>query len=77
MGTTSSLPAADGGSEALSAVGLVLNVASIVAFTVCFAVFSTGSAAFAAILGAIAVAAFAASICCFFIDGNRARTRLP
>lgn len=53
------------------AVGLVLNLTSIVAFAVCFAVVSTGSAALAALLGAIAT--FAASTGCFLIDGNRSR----
>jgi hypothetical protein len=77
MGTTSPHATTDVGKEALSAVGLVLNVASIVVFTVCFGVFTTGSAALAATLGAIAVAAFAASMGCFFIDGNRPQTPAP
>ena len=74
MGTASPLATTDVGNETLSAVGLVLNVASIVVFTVCFGVFTTGSAARAAILGTIAAAAFAASMGCFFIDGNRPQT---
>jgi hypothetical protein len=74
MGTASPLATTDVGNETLSAVGLVLNVASIVVFTVCFGVFTTGSAGLAAILGTIAAAAFAASMGCFFIDGNRPQT---
>ena len=71
MDAARSLSVADGAGEALSAVALFLNVSSVVAFTVCLAMFGTGSATLGVILGAIAVGTFLASIGCFLIDGHR------
>jgi hypothetical protein len=73
MDATASLPTADGASESLSAAGLLLNVFSIVAFTVCLAMFATGCAMLGLILGAFSMATFVASIGCFVIDGRRSR----
>ena len=77
MDATSSLPTLDGAREALSAIGLFLNVSSIVAFTVCFATLGTGSATLGAVLAAITIGTFLASIGCFLIDGHRSQQAHP
>jgi multisubunit Na+/H+ antiporter MnhB subunit len=71
---------ADSLGETLSAAGLILNVTSIVTFTVCLAMFGTGAPAVGLVLGALAVVTFVLSIGCFIADRRhspRSRTTTP
>lgn len=57
--------------EALSTVGLLLNVAAVLAFALGLAGFSTGTSGLAAATIAVAVVIFAASLVCFMVGGRR------
>ncbi len=61
--------------EALSTVGLLLNVAAVFAFAMGLAGLSTGRNALAAATMAVAVLTFAASLVCFAVGGRRLDAR--
>ena len=62
-------------SEALSTVGLLLNVAAVSAFAPGLAGLSTGTSGLAAATVAVAVVTFAASLVCFTVGGSRLDVR--
>ncbi|HEY5843293.1 MAG TPA: hypothetical protein VIU87_17865 [Mycobacterium sp.] len=61
--------------EALSTVGLLLNVAAVPAFALGLAGLSTGTSGLAAATVAVAVVTFAASLVCFTVGGRRLDVR--
>lgn len=62
-------------SEALSTVGLLLNIAAVFAFATGLAGLSTGTSALAVATVGVAVVTFAASLVCFAVGGSRLDAR--
>lgn len=58
-------------SEALSSVGLLLNIAAVMAFAGALAAFGVGNAGIAAAAALLAVAGFITSLVCFALDSRR------
>jgi hypothetical protein len=57
--------------EALPAVGLILNMASVIAFALCVAGVGMGSLTLGVTAGTVALASFAGSLVVLFLDGKR------
>jgi hypothetical protein len=57
--------------EALSSVGLLLNIAAVMAFAGALAAFGVGNGGIAAAAAVLAVAGFIASLVCFALDSRR------
>jgi len=58
-------------SEALSTIGLFLNIAAVLAFATGLAGLGTSTSILAPAILAVAVVAFAASLICFAVGGRR------
>ena len=57
--------------DAVGTTGLILNMAAIIAFALCLASVSAGSAAFAIGAGAVAAVTFTASLVILMVHGKR------
>jgi hypothetical protein len=57
--------------EALPAIGLILNMVSVIAFALCLAGVGMGSMTLGITAGVVALASFAGSLRVLFLDGKR------